>query len=465
MKSTLKLVSFALGTLVCFGPLAMEKPPQPGEPKNFVLPEKTTYTLDNGLRVTLVPYGKTPKATVVFSNLAGNYDEGEKAGVADITYELVTKGTADLNAQQIAEQAASMGGQIFAYSSMNNGQLEIDVLSEFAGDAVSLIGKLATASSYTQSEVDKATANMIRSIEVAKSQAQGQSTQAFYEMMYSSHPYSLIYPSIDVLGSITSNDVKAYADANFVAKRSHVYVAGVFDEEAVRKAIANAFSTMPAGNAPKPVIAPEMVDTPMFVLIDRENAPQSTVRMGQRVLTENDEEYIPLSVMNTMLGGMFSSRITTNIRETKGYTYSPRSAVNTYVDASVWYEAADIQAESTGAAINEIVKEIKLIQTEAPSEEELTGVKNYMAGLFVLRNSSRGGVVNQLINLEVNGLPESRLTEYSTLVRAVTAEQISKVATKYLSLDKMSLVVVGDEAQMQSQLEEVQGLPVLKSEN
>ena len=464
MMFSMKKVALTLTTLACFGAGAVELPPEPGVPKNFTLPSKSSYTLENGLKVTLVPYGQTPKATIVLSNAAGDYYEGQKQGVAGVMYDVLTKGTTDLTSQQIAEQAASMGGQIYAYSSMNQGQVAIDVLSEYADDAAALIGQLVTTATFTQPEIDKATTNSIRSIEVAKSQAQGQATEAFYAAMYPNHPYHLIYPSIDDLASITQEDVVTYAKANLVAKRSHVYVAGVFDEKAVMKAIKQAFGAMPMGEPLPPLKVPEMVDEATLVMIPRDNAPQSTVRLGLRVLTENDAEYVPMSVMNTMLGGMFSSRITTNIRETKGYTYSPRSAVFTYKDAGVWFESADIQAESTGAALNEIIKEIKLIQNEAPSEQELNGVKNYMAGIFVLRNSSRGGVINQLINLEINQLPETRLTEYTSQVRAVTADDISKVATKYLSLDKMSLIVVGDEAQMTSQLQEVQGLPVLKNE-
>jgi len=158
------------------------------------------------------------------------------------------------------------------------------------------------------------------------------------------------------------------------------------------------------------------------------------------------------------LGGAFSSRITANIREDKGYTYSPRSTVVARVGTGVWYQGADVTAESTGASLNEIFKEIKLLASEPPSKEELDGFKNYMAGIFVLRNSSRAAIINQLSFLELHGLDKQYLQEYVQKVHSATPEQISVMVNKYLDINKMTLVVVGDAASVEPQLKQVKEL-------
>lgn len=436
-------------------------PPAPGTPKNFTLPATQTVYLSNGLGVTFIPYGNTPKTTISLQLLTGNQDDGDQKGLSDMVFALLTQGTDTLSATDIAQQAASMGGQVRTSVSMNDSFVSMDVLSEFGSDAAQLIAQLMTRSNFDSDELDKAIAHHWREIEVSRSQAQGQALEAFYHLMYGDHPYGVTYPTQSQLTSISRDDVVAFANSHFVAKQAHLYVAGVFDQSALLASIEAAFSSLPQGESAEPLVLPPVLTTPELVQIDRENAPQSTVRLGQPTIAMDNEDYVPMEVMNALLGGMFSSRITRNIREDKGYTYSPRSAVFSYKDRSVWFESADIQAESTGEAINEIVKEIKGLQAVEPSQKELQGVKNYMSGIFVLRNSSRQGVINQLSDLAVNGLPKTRLTDYISNVNKVTAKQVSDVAKTYLNLDNMSLIVVGDDEQMQSELGSVENLPVI----
>lgn len=439
-------------------------PPAPGEPKDFALPAMSSYALPNGLQVTFIPYGETPKTTMVLQFDTGNQHDGDQGGLADMVFELLKQGTATLDAGAIAMQAASMGGQVSTQVGMNSSQVALDVLSEFNSEAVSLLATLVATSTFADADLQRAIQNQWRDIEVARSRPQGQAVVAFYEKMYGDHPYSHIYPTRNELHSISREDVRQFADTYLTASNAHLYIAGRFDQAQMQDAIRTAFAELSSGEAIAAVEKPPQQMSPGLTLIDREDAVQSTVRMGLRTVPMAHQDYVPMEVMNTLLGGMFSSRITQNIREDKGYTYSPRSALFSYKDASVWYQAADIQAESTGAAINEIVREIAGLQQAAPPPEELQGVKNYMSGLFVLRNSSRAGVIAQLVRLNVNDLPQARLTDYISMVNQVSAAQVSQVAVEYLNFDNMSVIVVGDEQQMQEQLSVVDKLPVTQLE-
>lgn len=456
----MKHIAIALCALLLSGPAAAkEAPPSGGQAKDFKLTQTRDIQLDNGLTVTFIHYGKTPKVTLRLVTDTGNVDDNGKDAVSDISYQLLTEGTQTLSGKQIAEAAAEMGGQVNTSVGPNSSFLEMDVLSEFAPDAARLLADLAMHPKFAQGDLERAVTNFVRDLKVSKSQAQSQATEAFYQVVYGQHPYAKVFADEAKVQALTLEDVNAYIDTNLVAKRSHLYVSGQFDEGQAEQAIRQAFAAMRAGQT-RTLDKPLMQADPSLVFIDRPQAPQSTIRIGLPVVDPSHPDYIGLAAMNTLLGGAFSSRITSNIREDKGYTYSPGSSVSPRVGAAIWYEAADVTAESTGPAIAEIIKEIKRLQTEAPATAELDGFKNYMSGIYVLQNSSRTAIINQLWNLKSHGLPLSRLETYLQSVNALTPEQISALAAKYLPLEKMTLVVVGDPA-VRSQLAEVHELKAI----
>jgi predicted Zn-dependent peptidase len=173
-------------------------------------------------------------------------------------------------------------------------------------------------------------------------------------------------------------DVQKFYKDNFGAARTHIYVAGKFDPAAMRKAITDAFSSWPHG--PDPFIdIPKPVTKHDLAVIDRPGAVQSTLYIGLPTIDPSNSDYIPLQVMNAILGGSFGSRITSNIREQKGYTYSPFSQLSSRYRDAYWVQVADVTAQYTGASIKEILYEIDRLQKDPPTSQELEGIKNYLA--------------------------------------------------------------------------------------
>jgi predicted Zn-dependent peptidase len=187
-------------------------------------------------------------------------------------------------------------------------------------------------------------------------------------------------------------------------------------------------------------------------LCDRPGAPQSTLLLGLPVPGPNSPDTIPLEVTNALLGGSFGSRITSNIREQKGYTYSPRSQVSTRYHDAYWAEAADVTTQFTGASLKEILGEITRLQNEAPDETELKGVETYLSGLFVIRNSSRGALIQQLNFVDLQGLSDEYLKQWVQNVNSVTPEQVQGMTKKYIRPNDMAIVVVGDKAKIAEQI-------------
>ncbi|NMP30320.1 insulinase family protein [Thalassotalea sp. M1531] len=452
-----KSLLLSLAVISASQTIAKEQPPIGKQPGNFTVPETHHMSLPNGMKVTFIPYGATPKATVRLITNTGNVDDGNKIWLSDLSFEMLRQGTEAQSAKELAEAVASMGGQIQTSVGMDASWLGMDVLSEFSGDAVDVIADMVLNSRMAEQDLERIKTDRQRQLKVSMSRPGPIANEAFYKEIFGNHPYGQLYPSESSLAGIESKDVEQFIQTNLVPNRSHLYISGVFDQKKVSAAIEQAFAQWKMGEARKQHTVLTQ-SGPKVKLIDRPDAPQSTIRLGLATFGPEHEDYLEMAMMNTLLGGAFSSRITSNIREDKGYTYSPRSRVVNRVGTGLWYQGADVTAESTGASLYEIFEEIRLLAKEPPGKEELDGIKNYMSGIFVLSNSSRSAIINQLSFLALHGLSDQYLKQYVAKVFDATPEQISAMVTKYLTAEKMTLVVVGDIATVEPQLKALEAL-------
>ncbi|MCA9733668.1 MAG: insulinase family protein [Deferribacteres bacterium] len=434
--------------------IAQQTPPEGGTPKPFNVPANESYQLDNSMYVTLIPYGKIPKVTVRLMIQAGNVNESEnQVWLADLTGNLLKEGTTSRNAEQIAQEAASMGGSVDISTGLDQSTVNGDVLSEFAPDIIALIGDIVRNPLFPESELARLKRDMVRNLSIQKSQPQAVANEKFAEVLYGDHPYGRIFPTEEMVNGYTVDEIKQFYAENISAARSHLYVSGKFNTDQVKKAIKNAFNSWPKGKEAEMLPAKPRSERAVY-LIDRVDAKQSTIRMGLPVIDPSDPDYIKLQVTNSLLGGSLASRITSNIREDKGYTYSPRSSVTSRFRNAYWVQSADVTTDVTGASLREIMKEINLLQAEPPANDELKGIENYMAGIFVLRNSSRGGIISQLNYVDLHDLDEAYLKEYVDRVHAVTPEDVKNMTQKYIDDDKMIIVVAGDVKTIRQQVKE-----------
>ncbi len=443
-------VLFSVATLT----VAAQKqtPPPGGKPHDFKLPAKQEKSLKNGLGVTTVQFGSIPKVTVNLTIKTGNVHEGpEQIWLADLMADLLEEGSVTRDAKQLSKEAASMGGDLSISVGLNTMTITGNVLSEFAPDLVRLIADVIQNPGFPVSELDRLKADMKRNLSVQLSSPQPIASQEFRKLIYPEHPYGRIYPTEEMIDAYTLEDIKAFFNSNVGAKRSTIYIVGKFSEAAVAKAVDESFAAWKEGSDVS-FPAAQAVTNKQVSILDRPNAPQSTIMIGLPVIAPSDPDYLKLSITNALLGGSFASRITSNIREDKGYTYSPFSTIASGVGTSIWYEQADVTTEVTGPSLKEISYEVDRLQKEAPSAEELQGIQNYQAGVYVLQNSSPGGIIGQLSFLDLHDLPETYLTERVKNIYAVTPQDILEMTKKYLDYNNMTLVVVGDKKKIDEQI-------------
>jgi len=438
-------------------PANKQSPPPGSAPKPFNVPQAEKFNLPNGLQVTLVPYGAIPKVQIALSVRAGNLNETQnQIWLADLTTTLMKEGTTSRSAQQVAQEAASMGGSVDVSVGADITHVSGDVLSEYGPKMVGLLADVAMHPLLPASELDRLKKDQLRSLSIQKSQPQPIALEQFRKALYPNHPYGRVFPTEQMIQGFTIEDVQKFYKDNFGAARTHVYVAGKFDSAAMKKAITDAFSSWQRG--PDPLIdIPKPITKHELDLIDRPGAVQSTLYIGLPTIDPSNQDYIPLQVMNSILGGSFGSRITSNIREQKGYTYSPNSQISPRYRDAYWLQVADVTAQHTGDSIKEILYEIDRLQKEPPGDAELAGIKNFLGGVFVLRNSSRAGLIGQLEFVDLHKLGDDYLNTYVQKIYAVTPQQVEQAAKKYIDAQKLTMVVVGDKQKVAEQVAPYQG--------
>jgi len=429
-----------------------QKPPSAGTPKDFVLPPARRFTLANGMPVTMVPFGQVPKTAIRLVVAAGNAYEGkDEVWLADLTGSLMREGTTTDMADVVARTFAGMGGELGIAVGPDTMSISTEVLSERAADAVRQLAAVAERPRLPASELERVKGNLLRNLAIQKSSPQAIAQEKFAQLLYGEHPYGRLFPSEASLKGYTLDQVRAFYRQHYSAARARLYVAGVFDAAAVEASVKQAFESWSGAKATEPATVPAPAGQ-RFALIDRADAPQSTVMLGLRVPTASHKDWVALEVTDALLGGAFASRITTNIRELKGYTYSPFSAIQAHPSQAHWVETADVTTNVTGASLKEIFYEIDRLRKEAPSAAELRGMQNILAGIFVVQNASRTGVIERLSFADTHRLGPDYLSTYVRRVMAVTPEDVHRIAVEYLTPQKMTLVVVGDEKTVKAQV-------------
>lgn len=431
-----------------------ETPPPPGEPRDLKLPAIETYQLANGMQVTMIPFGSVPKVTLSLRIRAGVFDQ-EKYGTIDFTGALMNEGAAGQSAVAIAQRAGDMGGSVGVGSGQEFFSAGTSVLSEFGPQATALLADVVRRPNLPESELPRIKQDALRNLAIAKTSPQSLAGDAYAKAFLPDHPFGHGLMTEAEIAAVTIDDIRRLHAEKLGAKRAHLYVAGQFDAAAMRKAIEAAFGDWQAG--PEPIIRPATPTSKLNVmLIDRPKAPQSTIYVGAPLPgPAHFSERVPMSVANEVLGGSFTSRITMNLREDKGYTYSPNSSAAFGTGYGQWVLVADVTSAHTGDSLREVFKEIRQLGAEAPGKAELEAKQNGLAGMWVLRTATRSGLISSLAFYDTHGLPRTELEEYVGKVRAVTPQEVSSLVGQYLKPDAMTIVIVGDLATVRPQLKQL----------
>lgn len=453
-KSIQLLILITVLFLSCSSFGQKQKPPQGGEPHNFNLPQKKDKVFENGFKTTMVQYGVIPKSTVSLVIKTGNVNElSNQIWLSNLTSLMIQQGTTNMNFQSLSEKVAGMGGQLSIGIQPDRMTISGTVLSEFTADFIELLADVVIHPSFPSKELDRLKTDLKRNLSVQQSIPQNIANEQFLKLVYKDSPYANYFPTEQMIDSYTVETVKSFYDKNFGAARTTLFVVGVFDEKEVNKVAEKSFKNWKKGLAPDYPTNSTKTQPGTFI-INRDSAPQTSLIIGIPVVGPDHPDYMKLMVTNSLLGGGFISRITRNIREDKGFTYSPYSYIMNQKGGSVWEENADITTEHTIDALFEIKKEINQLSQQVPSEEELEGIQNSEAGYFVLQNSTASGIISILFTMDQYSLPMGYLTGMVANIYSVKPQEVSEMVAKYLAFDKLTIVMVGDQKSIEIQMTE-----------
>jgi predicted Zn-dependent peptidase len=443
--------------------LAQQKPVSPSLPaglpklgpmKRVTAPTVDERVLPNGMRVWLVRKSELPKVAFRLC-LRGGYtlDPAEAPGLAQVLATAVTQGTTTRSARQIAEAAQSAGGDLSVNADADSIEMSINALSESANDVVALLADISQNASFPEADIALATTNLKSQIRARGAAPRIMAQQTLFRVLYGDHPYHVLAPTQSTLKFATVENLKALYHKDFRPDQALLIAVGSFDTPALMADIKKNFGPWNAsGKAPAGVKGHAQATDHKIYLVERPKSVQSTVVLGTIGPTSHDPDEASLTVANAIYGAGFSSRLTKNIREDKGYTYHPFSGAMTRHLSGIFLTGADVRNAVTGATLKEITYELERMATTLPSTDEVENAKRYLIGNTAIDLQSHTALAAMLGSLWVQDDTPGFITSHLANVEKTTAADVQAASAKYLKPERMSVVVVGEKQAIEGDL-------------
>jgi zinc protease len=458
MNPLLKVVSGFSRTVIVIalsgiGAIAQERPAV-GPERPFQLAPRVEKTLANGLRVIVTRQTAVPKVSITLTVLSGySSDPADLTGLASLTADLIQEGTKTKTSRQIRRDVFGMGGSLSAAASQDYTSVSVRGLAEFAPRLIDLTADVAMNPTIPEDEVAILKQQHLQGVSQQKASPQFLANRTFRAALFGQHPYARTSETEASLKAMDRAKLVAFHRDHYRPNNAFLLIVGAIDPTAMIAAAEKAFGGWARGDVPAPAFAaPPALTGRHLYFVQRPNSIQSSIAVGNIAVKRSDPRWFELTLANTIYGGAFNSRIVRNIREEKGYTYSPQSAMTGFSDAGFYRFAADVRNEVTGATLTEVFKEIDKLRAEGSDGAELQGAKAYLRGLFPIQTATQTGLSGTLNNVYVFGLPKDYPETFRAKIAAVSPDQVKSAASTLLGSENSVIAVVGDWAKVKSQL-------------
>ncbi len=458
----LRLIVPCLLALCLGGPATAAKPPAkvPGLPafgkdKPLKLPRVVEKRLDNGLTLWLIERRGLPLISIYLASRVGRAsDPVNLTGLSEVLTATLTQGTRTRSARQIAEQLQALGAELSVNSGMDATWLSLEGLSQNAKGLMAILADLVRNASYPEAEVKLAVENELAGIRASRAQPEYDLRQVFYKEIFGDHPYARVNPDPKAVARITPADLRRAHRLRFSPDRMILVMVGDLDTATMVQLARQALGDWRPTDQPPPEVppAPRQV-RPRLLLLDRPGSVQSTILVGRPLPPAGDPQKIPLEVANTIFGGAFSSRLVRNIREDKGYTYSPHSRLKQWNQGGLLQVQASVRNGVTAATLTEIFYELDRLATTLPTGEELHRAQRYLEGHFLLDNETSHALAGTLVDYWVEGKTPADLEAYVPAVQTVTGQEVRRLGARWFASRRQAVAISGAAAEVKDQLE------------
>ncbi len=442
------------------------KVPPPAKTPVLSVPAWTKSTLANGAELVVSERHDLPLVSFSLNFLGGSaqFEPADKRGLASLTASMLSEGTKTRDGEALSSAMQLVGITIgVGIGSESGGVSFVATAGKFAA-ALDLLTDMLVNSTFPAGALERLRAQRLVGLAQAKAQPAAVASRVFPRVLYgTAHPYGAMTTE-ESLKAITRDDVVALAKTYLQPGRALIVVSGDVNAAGVKATLDKAFTAWTSGGS-KPAFSypavPEKRPTTIY-LVDKQGAAQSTFAIGLPGPPRSTSDYYAISVMNTMLGGFFQSRLNANIREEKGYSYGVNSSFAYGRGPGAFRAGGDIISAKTDAALVEFMKELKGMQGARPvTDEELTTAKDALVQRLPGTFASVSSIGSAITTLWTQGLSDTYFQQYGAKVAAVTKDDVTRVARQYIDLDHLNIVIVGDRAAIEGPLKATGIAPIV----
>jgi zinc protease len=426
-------------------PLEKERP--------VIWPPRKTGKLACGLPVVLVEQHRIPKLTLQLLFRSGNSSvAASNPGLADMTSTVVRTGTATRTGRQIEEELRRLGADLSTGAGADSSAISLGGLSEFSGELLALLANLASQANFPAEEFERERRNTFEAVRIERATPGFLAGERLRKVLFGAHPYAVVAPTEAQVEAYRLEQLADFYRAHYTPENAVLIAVGDFSAPALLQQMDAAFGSWPAGQPPwKPEAEPPEIQNRRVHLVHLPGSVQAQILLGNRAITRRHPDWMALALANSIYGGAFHSRLVANIREQKGYTYSPRSSAHSLRRLGYFSVGAAVRNEVVAATLTEIFYELDRIRALRVGAEELAEALAYLSGVFSLGLATQDGLAGQLATLYLNELSDDYLETYREKIRALTAEDVLAAARKYFDSANAQIVVAGDAEQIASQ--------------
>ena len=409
-------------------------------------PKPSESKLKNGMALMVLEDHRSPTIDVEISMPASSLNNPrELAGLPDATTALLRLGTKTRTSLQIASTLQELGASLGAGIGEKTASFRFTTLSENLDQVLDLLADIMFNPSFPQDELDKWKDRQLSQLQQIRAQPGFLGQERFFAVMYPNDNRSIVAPTPESIRKITRDLIVDYYSKNFRPEGGRVAVSGDISAKEIAAKLDKTLGDW-KGSAPKPpeLPLPGAIAGKKIYLINRPNSVQSNVYIGNLAIDRLNPDYIPVMVMNHVLGGGPASRLFRNIREEKGYTYGISSGFGASHYINYFVLQTSVRTEVTGPALEEIFKELRDIRDRPVPADELGGAKRAMVASFALSTESSATGLRNATMIKEYGLPADYWDTYPEKISKVTAEDVQRVAKKYIPVDNAQIIVIGD---------------------
>jgi predicted Zn-dependent peptidase len=424
--------------------------PKAGVPRPYQFPAFERTRLANGLTLITVQLDGRPLVSANMVLLNGAADEpATEAGATVLAARAMSEGTERFDAIALVEAAERLGASLHAEASWDAMTAGVEVTASRLEPALELLAEMVGRPTFPPREVERLRDERLNDILQARADPRRRADEAFVDTIYTEDsPYHRPAAGTAETVAILSRDHARRSWERGMDPAALTLVVGGdlrgIDVPAIAQGLFGGWEAAPGAAQPRPVVARSAQDGRLVRLVHRPGSVQSEIRIGHPGLPRRIPDFHALSVMGAILGGLFNSRLNRNLREDKGYTYGAGAGFDLRRGPGPFAARAAVNTEVTVPAIGEMLRELERMRDEPVTHDELAAGRDFLVGVFPLRFETPGPVVGAIAGLVVHDLPDDELARYRPQIEAVTIEDVHRVASEHLHVNRAAVVLVGD---------------------